>query len=110
MLQIRSPFDDPADLEAIHHWQIEIQNQQIRRTFGHRLERRVAAPDDLSFGVGVAFEGVLDEAGEVPLVLHDQNAMFCHRPGFTLCVHSPCVWDPALAGLVRLKADPTFHL
>ncbi len=76
--QIRSRLDDPADLQAVHHRQIEIQDHQIRRTFGHRLQRGVAAEDDVGLGVGIAFERVFDEARDVALVFHDQNAVLWH--------------------------------
>ena len=61
------------------HRQVQIQDHQVRRPVGHRLERRVAAADDLDLGVTVALERVLDESGDVFLVLDDQDAMFWHN-------------------------------
>ena len=78
MLQVRARLDDPADFDAVDDGQIQIQDEQIRRAFGHRLERRVAAPGDVGFGVGVALERVLDEAGDVSLVFDDQDMVLCH--------------------------------
>ena len=76
LLQIRARSNDSADLDAVDDRQIQIQDQQIRWTFGHRLERRVAAEDNVGFGVGSAFERVLDETGDVSLVFDNQNMVF----------------------------------
>ena len=43
-----------------------------------RLQRGVAAADDLGFGVAAAFERVLDEAGDVLLVFDDEDAVSGH--------------------------------
>ena len=44
------------------------------RRVADRLERRVAARDDVDLGVAAAFERVFDELGDVGLVFDDQNA------------------------------------
>ena len=69
---------DAADFDAAHHRQVEIQDDEVRRLVGHGFERRVAAADDVRLGVAGAFEGVLDEAGDVLLVFDDEYAVSGH--------------------------------
>ena len=45
---------------------------------GDRLQRGVAAADDVGLGVAAALERVLDEAGDVLLVFDDEDAVFGH--------------------------------
>jgi hypothetical protein len=62
---------DPADFESADHRQIQVQDNQIRYPLGDGFERGVARSDDVRLGFPAAFEGVLDQPGNVLLVFDD---------------------------------------
>ena len=47
----RPRAEDAADFESAQHRQIEVEDDQIRRALGDRLQRFVAGPDDLDVDV-----------------------------------------------------------
>ena len=63
---------------AADHGQIEIQDDEVGRLVGHRLERRIAAADDTCFGVARALERVFDQAGDVVFVFDDEHVVSGH--------------------------------
>ena len=70
---IRARAQDAADLEAVQHRQIEVQDDQVGRLIDHRLERGVAARHHVDNRVAIAFERVFDQTGDVLFVFDDQN-------------------------------------
>jgi hypothetical protein len=65
---------DAADLEAAEHRQVQVQHDEIGRLLARRFQRRVAARRQLDLDVAAAFEGVLDELGDIELVLDHEDA------------------------------------
>ena len=70
--------ENAADFEAAQHRQVEIENHQVRRVRGDRLQRIVSGADDVRFGLAGAFEGVLDQTGDVVLVFDDEDTVPGH--------------------------------
>ena len=77
---VRPRPQNPADLESADDRQVQIQDDEIRRTLADRFERRVSRSDDLRFGFAAALERVLDESGNVLFVFDDEYAMSGHQP------------------------------
>ena len=92
---------DAAHLQPAQHRDIQVEQHQVGRLFGARLERRVAAGDQLDLDVAAALERVADEVGDVLLVFDDQHAAAAaarhrYRPGGAARPGAPhCwVWSP----------------
>jgi hypothetical protein len=60
---------DAADFHAADDRQIQVEDDEVGRFFGDRLQRGVAAADDVRFRVAGALECVLDETRDIVLVL-----------------------------------------
>ena len=73
MLGGRPRAKQSADFEAAQHRQVEIEQDQIGRLCRRRLERGIAAGDDLDVDVAAALERVLDELGDVVFVFDDED-------------------------------------
>ena len=70
--------ENAAHVQAADAREVEIQDDQIRRPIGDRLEGGVAGADDARIGVAVALESVLDEPGDVGFVFNDEDLWFRH--------------------------------
>jgi len=88
---VGSRAQDTAHFDAADDGQIEIQDDEVGRLVGHRLQRRVAAADDMGFGVAGALERMFDESGDVVLVFDNQDAVSGHSvmPRYGLEVSTP---------------------
>ena len=78
MLRVRTRAQDPADVVAAQHRQIEVENHEVGRPVGDGVERGVSGADHLGLRLAAAFERVLDETGDVLLVLDDEYTMLGH--------------------------------
>ena len=79
MPAVRAAAQDAAHLEAAEDREVEIQDHQVGRLGGDGLQRVVAAADDVRLGFAGALERVLDQTGDVVLVLDDENSVPGHR-------------------------------
>ena len=70
---------DAADFEAADDRQIQVEDDEIGRALGDRLQRGVAGADDLRVGVAAALQGVLDQAGDILLVFDNEDVMSGHE-------------------------------
>jgi hypothetical protein len=70
--------ENPAYLDPAQYRQIEVQDDQVGRTVGDDLQRRVSAANDFRFGLSAAFERVFDQPCDVLLVFDDEHAMPVH--------------------------------
>ncbi len=71
---------DAAHFEPAHHRQVQVQDDEIGRTFGHDSQRGVAGADDLRLSVAPALEHVFDQTCDVLFVFDNENTMFRHQP------------------------------
>ena len=78
MRRIGARPEDAADFEAADDWQVQVENDEIRRPIGDRFERRIAGADDARVGVAAAFESVLDQPGDVGFVFDDEDLWLRH--------------------------------
>ncbi len=76
--RIRSRSQNAAHFHAADDGQIEIENDEVGRFLGDRLQRGVAAVDDVGFGVAGPFERMFDESRDVLLVFDDQYPVSGH--------------------------------
>ena len=65
---------DAAHFEAVQHRQIQVEHHQVGRQLGGGLQCGVAAGHGFDFDVAAALERVLDEVGDVLLVVDDEHA------------------------------------
>src|SRR6266540_3513591 len=83
--RLRPLPQDPADLVAADHGEVEIQDDEIGWPDGDRPERLIPPADDFDRGATGSFERVLDQAGDVLFVLDHEDARRRHDP---LCIFS----------------------
>ena len=72
---------DSADFETAQHRQVQIQQDQIGLALRDDAQRGVAGLDDLHLDAADLFQCVLDQSGDVLLVLDDQHARPRASPG-----------------------------
>jgi hypothetical protein len=72
---------DATDVETADDRQVQVEDDQVGRLFGHRRQRGISGGDDLGVGVATPFERVLDESGDVVLVFDDEDLVSGHGLG-----------------------------
>ena len=70
--------EDAADGATADDREVQVEDDQIGRLFGHRRQRGISRRHDLGFGVASPLEGVLDETGDVALVVDDEDLVSGH--------------------------------
>ena len=70
----RARAQDAAHFEAAQHRQVQVQQDQVRLAIGDDPERGITGIDDVDVYAAHLLERVLDQSGDVLLVLDDQNA------------------------------------
>ena len=70
--------EDPADLDAVQHGEVEIQNDEIGRPVGDRLQGLIAAVDDVRLRLSGSLKRMLDESRNVVFVFNDQYPVSLH--------------------------------
>src|SRR6187551_2190422 len=79
MPSFRTAAQDAAHLETAEDREVEVEDHQVGRLGGDGLQRVIACADDERLGLAGALERVLDQTGDVVLVLDDEDSVPGHK-------------------------------
>src|SRR5215212_8292649 len=78
MCRRRSCAKNAAHFETIENRQIEVEDDQVRSALRDGFQRRIAGGHDVNGSFESSFECVLEQIGEIRLVLDNKNVRTLH--------------------------------